>query len=362
MISISLCMIIKNEEHVLERCLSSICDVVDEIIIVDTGSTDNSKNISKKYTNNIYDFQWIDDFSKARNYSFDKASKDYIMWLDADEYLDEINKEKLRNLKDCISTNIDVISMETYMYLDENKNPKIKSRRNRIVKASKELKWSGFVHEYIDIESINIDNIYDSSIVIFHDKIQEVNDRNLNIYLKNINDGKKLNSRDLYYYGKELYCHKMTDEAINILEEFIKKAIYKEEIVDALCKIGECYLNKKQYKNAREFFYKTFEYTSPRGDIICNIAFSFEEEKRYIQAINWYEIILNMRMPNDCNQCVNLYCWRFKPHLNLCCCYYELGDLNRAYYHHKKCMELNPQNECVKCNEKYFNSIIKPNE
>ena len=96
--TISLCMIVKNEEEVLDNCLSSISDVVDEIIIVDTGSNDNTKIIANKYTNNIYDFKWCDDFSKARNYSFSKATKDYILWLDADDYLTLENKEKLANL------------------------------------------------------------------------------------------------------------------------------------------------------------------------------------------------------------------------------------------------------------------------
>ena len=103
MITLSLCMIIKDEELVLDRCLKSIYDAVDEIIIVDTGSTDNSKNICKNYTENIYDYIWNDDFSAARNFSFEKATKDYILWLDADEIIDEENKEKLLNLKQVLS-------------------------------------------------------------------------------------------------------------------------------------------------------------------------------------------------------------------------------------------------------------------
>ena len=74
--TISLCMIVKNEELVLGRCLESIKDLVEEIIIVDTGSTDKTKEIAKLYTNNIYDFKWINDFSAARNFSFSKATKD----------------------------------------------------------------------------------------------------------------------------------------------------------------------------------------------------------------------------------------------------------------------------------------------
>ena len=67
MATVSLCMIVKNEEKVLSRCLDSVKDAVDEIIIVDTGSEDNTKNIASQYTDKIYDFKWVYDFSAARN-------------------------------------------------------------------------------------------------------------------------------------------------------------------------------------------------------------------------------------------------------------------------------------------------------
>ena len=85
MSSWSLCMIVKNEEDVLERCLNSVRELVDEIIIVDTGSEDGTKQTAERFTDQIYDFQWGDDFAAARNFSFARASGDYLMWMDADE-------------------------------------------------------------------------------------------------------------------------------------------------------------------------------------------------------------------------------------------------------------------------------------
>ncbi|MEJ9268433.1 glycosyltransferase family 2 protein, partial [Bacillus thuringiensis] len=84
-ITISLCMIVKNEVEVLSRCLDAIRDGVEEIIIVDTGSTDATKKVAQQYTAKIYDFEWIDDFSAARNFAFSKATNEYILWLDADD-------------------------------------------------------------------------------------------------------------------------------------------------------------------------------------------------------------------------------------------------------------------------------------
>ena len=88
--TISCVMIVKNEEKILARCLDSIRDLMDEIIIVDTGSSDKTKEIAAKYTDKIYDFAWTGDFSDARNFAFSKATMDYIYSADADEVLDDL--------------------------------------------------------------------------------------------------------------------------------------------------------------------------------------------------------------------------------------------------------------------------------
>ena len=91
----SLCMIVKNEEAVLNRCLESMASAMDEIIIVDTGSTDATKKIAAAYTDQIYDFAWTGNFAEARNYAASKATGDYIYTADADEYLEPEELQKL---------------------------------------------------------------------------------------------------------------------------------------------------------------------------------------------------------------------------------------------------------------------------
>lgn len=112
MVEISLCMIVKNEEKVLARCLDSIAGLMDEIIIVDTGSTDKTKEIAGKYTDNIYDFEWIDDFAAARNFAFSKATKEYIYSADADEVLDEENYRLFADLKEVLLPEIEIVQMK----------------------------------------------------------------------------------------------------------------------------------------------------------------------------------------------------------------------------------------------------------
>ena len=150
MITISLCMIVKNEERVLKRCLDSVRDLVDEIIIVDTGSTDATKRIAAGYTDKIYDLTWNDDFSAARNFAFSKATKEYIYSADADEVLSEENRRRFRLLKETLLPEIEIVQMKygnqlqngTVYNFDEEYRPKLFRRQRSFV-------WEEPIHETV---------------------------------------------------------------------------------------------------------------------------------------------------------------------------------------------------------------------
>ncbi|MBI2109717.1 glycosyltransferase family 2 protein, partial [Candidatus Woesearchaeota archaeon] len=95
---ISLCMIVKNEERFIAKAIESVKDFVHEIIIVDTGSTDKTIEIAKKYTSKIFNFKWTDNFSTARNFSIEQATQPWILVLDADETIDKTYQEKLTDV------------------------------------------------------------------------------------------------------------------------------------------------------------------------------------------------------------------------------------------------------------------------
>jgi glycosyltransferase involved in cell wall biosynthesis/Tfp pilus assembly protein PilF len=100
---ISLCMIVKNEENNLGDCLRSVADLVDEMIIVDTGSTDRTKEIARDFGARIFEFPWIDDFAAARNESLRRARRDWVFWMDADDRLDPANREAFRRARERLS-------------------------------------------------------------------------------------------------------------------------------------------------------------------------------------------------------------------------------------------------------------------
>lgn len=175
-------MITKDEEKILEKCLNPIKDVVDEIIIVNTGSKDKTKEIAKKFTNNIYDFKWCDDFSKARNFSISKATKEWILVLDPDE---KISKKDLIKLKNIISLNKDKNILGYRLIQKTYYKNKVISIRGicRVFRNNDEIRFIYPIHETVkdSIKKLN-GRIGKTGIIIKH--YPKINKEKQEYYLK----------------------------------------------------------------------------------------------------------------------------------------------------------------------------------
>lgn len=357
MISISLCMIVKNEEQVLERCLKSAKDIVDEIIIVDTGSTDKTKDIAKKYTDQIYNFKWIDDFSKARNYSFSKATKEYILWLDADDVILEKDRKEFIKLKNNFDKNIDVVMMKYNISYDEELKPTFSYNRERLIKNNIKYKWVGEVHEVI----VPSGNIFYSNIAISHKKEKkEYTKRNLNIFLKMLKEGKKLDARQQFYYARELYYHGMYKDAILEFKKFFnKKDAWLENKISACIELYNCYMALNDEKNSLKALIRSFEFDLPRANVCCNIAKHFYLKNNYNTAIFWYELATKL-IPNiNSGAFEQLEYYDYVPYLGLCVCYDKLKNYNLANEYNEKVGKIRPKDEKYLYNKQYFNNLKK---
>ncbi|MDR1410272.1 MAG: glycosyltransferase family 2 protein, partial [Oscillospiraceae bacterium] len=219
MVTVSLCMIVKNEEDVLARCLDSVKDAVDEIIIVDTGSIDKTKTIARQYTKKVFDFKWCDNFSAARNFSYSKATKDYQLWLDADDVVPPESLEQLKRLKTALDPEIEIVTMKYITHFDDKDNPILTSVRERLTKMSKNYQWIDPVHECIPL----IGKQLISDITIHHRKIHKdkTADRNLHIYQALEKSGEPLSPRQQYYFARELKDHGELQKAIYYFEKFL---------------------------------------------------------------------------------------------------------------------------------------------
>jgi len=119
MTSLSVCMIVKDEENSLENSIKSILPIADELVIIDTGSADQTKAIAKKFTNKVYDFDWTQDFAVARNFSLSFATKKYILFWDADF---EIDKKSLKNFKNLKSKKFENLHILSFFWEDGPEN------------------------------------------------------------------------------------------------------------------------------------------------------------------------------------------------------------------------------------------------
>lgn len=145
--SVSLCMIVRNEAHQLADCLSAVAELFDEIIIVDTGSTDETREVARRFTPHVIDFAWCDDFSAARNESLRHATSEWIFWLDADDRLSPDNVAKLRQVLAELNDQPAVYMMETLCRSQSSNELERLLTHARLFRRHPTLTWRRRIHE-----------------------------------------------------------------------------------------------------------------------------------------------------------------------------------------------------------------------
>lgn len=352
MITLSLCLIVKNEEDALARCLFSMKGIADEIIVVDTGSTDDTKRIAGEFTDQIYDFQWCDDFAKARNYSFSKASMDYIMWLDADDIISPQSQQMLLELKQTLPPQIDMVMLKYDVAFDEKGNATFTYYRERIFKRCVNYQWVGEIHEVIAPKG----NIIYQDIAVKHNK-QTANEpeRNLRIFRKMLEDGKAMEPRQQYYYGRELFYNGHLDEAIDQFTQFLKEGKgWIENSIGACKDLALCYYAKNKPEQALESLLKSLTFDRPRAEICCDIGKHFFDRQQYQPAIFWYETATSCQMDEKSGAFCQPDYYGYIPFMQLCVCYDRMGYREKAIESNDKAGEFKPEDARYLYNKKYF--------
>ncbi len=348
---LSVCMIVKNEEKVLGRLLFQAKKFADEIIVVDTGSTDNTKKIAAGFTDDIYDFEWRDDFSAARNFSFDKATCQYIMWLDADDVISDDNVKKIQKLKEK-DLDVDVFMMKYQVAFDEKDSPTFEYYRERIVKNLPSLRWGGFVHEAIAMRG----KVEYFDIAIQHRKVEHLRDvsRNLRIYEKHLANGEKLDSRGLFYYSRELYFNNRIDDAIVYFSNFLKeKDTYLPNKIDAHLMLSKCYVLKNDLVKAREILIDSMKIANANAEICCALGEIYEKQNDFYSSIFWNECATKCQMELKSGGFIQRDFYDFIPFLKLCCLYYKIGDFEKFKFFHEKAKALKPTHPSIVFNEQF---------
>ena len=325
MAMISLCMIVKNEEAVLARCLDSICGLMDEMIIVDTGSTDRTREIAKKYTKKVYSFAWVNDFSAARNFAFSKASCEYIYSADADEVLDEENREKFRYLKENLMPEVEIVQMYYGNQLSHRSVYNYdRELRPKLFKRQRSFQWIDPIHETVRLLPV----VFDSDIEITHMPQGSHAGRDLAIFEDMVKREESFSKRLFTMYAKELLIAGDRDR-LACAEDFFTQAAdggqtAPEQMKEALCVVVRA--ARLRGDGLKMYRYAMKGVTDEGISEVCwELGEYYFMRKDYVEASIWY-----YNAAYETSSILNIHTGGDLPLMRLSECYEALGEKEQA--------------------------------
>lgn len=360
--TLSVCMIVKDEERNITDCLESIKDVADEIIVVDTGSTDKTKEVVSKYTSDIYDFNWVDDFSAARNYSLSKATGDFILWLDADDVVE--------NPQDILPLLKESFDAHDFNIIYGNDN----FSQARLFRNYRNIRFAGRVHEYPVLDGMFFEQSSDFPTpqkIVSHQRETKINiqhktekystenrsERNSRILRKELQEDPN-NPRTLFYLGNALKELGQYDEAIEIYRKYLKVSTWVDEKWMAQRYIGCIYLWQKKYPEALDELKKAHEIDDRWAETYYYIGEVHFILKDYPTCISWMLEAIEKKSPKS-PLWKEMSVYRDAPYRYLFASYDFLGNHEKAAHYCAIACQKNPDDQWLKDRLAYFNNLVE---
>lgn len=363
-VSLSLALICKNEVHNFPKLLASIKGCFDEIHVTDTGSTDGTLELLEKYKKEnpaetrlfVHHFEWVNDFSVARNYSFSHSQCDYQMWLDLDDKLE--GREKFISWRQHAMPYADYWLAPYHYGLDTLGNPTCTFLRERVIKNHLGLKWKYFVHEGIwpMIEGRQaVANHAHGWAVKHHRTDQDMaadKSRNLKLF-----EGKTLDGRMMYYYGKELFENQKLLPSYEALNKALKEEL---EIHDKILAYQyACYaaMQLNQFDEAIELALKGLKLSPCRAEFYCAMGDSYSKKNLFHEAIVYYNAAKSCNPDVSIGQTrgaifVQRETYTTYPRLRLACLYGWAQNLPLAKQNIEEAKAFGPMTEMLAQTEK----------
>lgn len=298
MLPVSVCIIAKNEEKQIERCLSSLIPYGFEIVLVDTGSTDHTKEIATKYTDKIYDFAWIDDFSAARNFSLEKASHEWILMMDCDEWIEQIDVEELDYFRKNLSHAAGSVTRKNLTGTPENLSSTIDITERFFSKHR--FHYIGIIHEQLSpkyekhFETFLLNTtIGHSGYLMTETQRQEKAKRNISLLERQLSDNPD-DTYTLYQLGKGYEMIPDLKQACYYFEKALHPGLdfslaYTQAL---LISYGEDLLETKQFSKALSLadYNDSFQ---DSADYFYLMGLIYFQNNLYENALNSFETALS---------------------------------------------------------------------
>lgn len=337
MITISVCMIAKNEEAVLARGLGSLAGIADEIIVADTGSTDRTKEIAAQFTDKIYDFHWNGDFSAARNFVFSKARMEFLYSADADEVVDEENRQKFLRLKAELPPETEIVQMQYANQLQYNTAYNFDTElRPKLFRRLRTFHWIDPVHETVDLTP----HILNSDIIVQHRPQNLHSPRDFSILECAAAQG-RLSERLARMYAKELFVSG-TDHDFFAAYPYFEAMLHEEQRSTDEVRVAQCVVvHAARLKNDSTALMKAAlknVIAEPCAEICCDLGAYYAASGDFEEAATWYyTAAFGAQSELDVHSSGDV------PLLRLAECYEKLGMMPEADDARRRAAEWKPQ-------------------
>ena len=335
MINISVCIITKNEAQYLDKCLSGLSKYPFEIVVTDTGSTDNSIEVAKKYTNNISTYEWCDDFSAARNYSVSKAGNDYVLIVDTDEFVKDVDiKEfdRLIKLNPGAVGRTEIININTRNGESDASHERVSRFYDRRL-----FEFKGSVHEQIVAKNGEPHSTYDIPVAFEHvgyngnDEEREKKAlRNIELLKSELE--KQYDPYYLYQLGKSYYMMGKYAEAVGAFSQAASFDLDTklEYVIDMITTYGYSMLNAGMTKEAL-MFENIYDEFSGTAEFVFMMGFVYMNNAVFDRAVEEFE------KASKFQQCMVEGVNSYKAYYNIGVIYECLGDKENALKYYRRC-------------------------
>lgn len=293
---LSVCIIVRNQQKELEVCLNSLKSLQAEIVVVDTGSTDQSKQIARHYTDCFYEFAWCDDFAKAKNFAIEKATNEMVLVLDSDEYIESFDAKQLQELISLKKNMVGRIRRRNLLFKDgiQQINEEFINR----VFSKKIFAYKGKIHEQVVLrgKDSSMDyQTYEVPLTINHtgylgnkEQLKEKANRNLNLLLLELQEHGE-DPYILYQIGKSYALLKEAKTACSYYARALSFDLNPglEYVIDMVESYGYNLLDAHRYKDALSFE-QIFDTFCGTADFVLLMGFIYMNNEMFTQAVEMF--------------------------------------------------------------------------
>ena len=340
MIPISVCMIAKNEDNHIEECLKRLRPCKFEVIVVDTGSVDRTVEIAHRYADKVFHFAWCDDFSAARNFSIQQASNDWVLIIDCDEYLENVNLAELEEVLDQNSRSMGMI-IRNNPYIVQGVRS-IQSERIGRLFNRKYCHYEGSIHEQVCTLDGNEPDSFAIPLTFYHEGYVSESDKRMRA-TRNL----EMLLHDLTLKGPSPYIYFQLGQNYISLNDLEKAAYYYQKglelnadprsaFVQSMAETyGYCLVELAKYDLAMTLRDK-YELFSHRADFVYLMGIIYMKKGLNDKAIE--EFRKATTLSSYSRKGVNSY----RANYNIASIYENMGNLNEARTYYKKCGDYEP--------------------